>query len=735
MKIIKIFIITTIIFCSQLIYCQNEISFGFKFDDSVKVYDTLNLEFQFAWSGGLNSVQFCELDLNLDGISDLVLFDRTGDKLLFFVANFENSSVKYIYSPQYFNSFPKITNWIICKDYDNDGKNDIFTYTRFGIKVYRNESNNNELKFKQVTSPFIESYYNQIYSNIPATSADYPAIEDIDGDGDLDILVFGPLGSYVEFHKNYSMERYGTSDSLLYYKESDCWGRFAESEESNVITLNTCPGKSELEADNTKNEKHTGSTFLLFDADGDGLLDLLLGDVDYTSPCLLFNKGTVDEALITDYTFSFPDNNPINLFSFPVMNYLDIDKDGKKELIVSTFDPAQTKIANTNSVWLYKNIAEENSPQFVLETKSFFQDKMIDVGSGAYPLLFDYDNDGDLDLFVGNYGYWKECSYDQYMNLTCKYTSQIAYFENVGNSSNPEFVMITDDFASLSNYDLLGLYPAFFDYNNDGDFDLFCGNSDGTIILFENLGNDDFFMRNADWLNLSSMNLAYSTPCFYDFNKDGKSDLVIGNERGRIVYYENDGNNEFIHITDSLGEIDVRDQSASWSGYSTPCAFNHNDTTYLFVGSESGNVFCYYDIDNNLEGVFKEKILSPENLGYRTAPAVGNLNNVSYPEMIIGNFSGGLHFYEGVKSTLEGIENIKPINIKIYPNPGNNVIYIDSENDYLLNIFDLSGKIVFTKNISVGINQVDVKQLPKNSLYILKFSGKDGSNSFKWMKE
>jgi len=52
----------------------------------------------------------------------------------------------------------------------------------------------------------------------------YPAMADIDNDGDLDLLTFFGLGSYVEYHKNLSVEKYGTCDSLDFILTDKCWG-------------------------------------------------------------------------------------------------------------------------------------------------------------------------------------------------------------------------------------------------------------------------------------------------------------------------------------------------------------------------------------------------------------------------------------------------------------------------------------------------------------------------------
>ena len=47
--------------------------------------------------GGINSGQFSEIDLNLDGIMDIIVFDKSGNKLNPYI----NDNGNYIYAPQY----------------------------------------------------------------------------------------------------------------------------------------------------------------------------------------------------------------------------------------------------------------------------------------------------------------------------------------------------------------------------------------------------------------------------------------------------------------------------------------------------------------------------------------------------------------------------------------------------------------------------------------------------------
>ena len=79
-------------------------------------------------NGGLNSSQFSEIDLNLDGSN--IVFDRCGNKLSPYI----NNNGNFVYS-QYRNFFPKIENWILMDDYDCDGRNDIFTYSTAALSL------------------------------------------------------------------------------------------------------------------------------------------------------------------------------------------------------------------------------------------------------------------------------------------------------------------------------------------------------------------------------------------------------------------------------------------------------------------------------------------------------------------------------------------------------------------------------------------------------------------------
>ena len=108
----------------------------FQYDSSVRVFENGKL-IENAWAGGINSGQFGKIDINGDGVDDLVVYDRSANLLHPFITMEE----QYVYHPSYRAFFPDdIEGWILFRDYDCDGRKDIFAHTDRGMKVYRNNT-------------------------------------------------------------------------------------------------------------------------------------------------------------------------------------------------------------------------------------------------------------------------------------------------------------------------------------------------------------------------------------------------------------------------------------------------------------------------------------------------------------------------------------------------------------------------------------------------------------------
>jgi len=166
----------------------------YKRNDSILLIGSGSDTLLYPFAGGLNSCQFMNLDVNLDETDDIVIFDRHGNRILPFIIS-KSSPFKYRFAPEFASQFPAIEQWMQAVDYNADGRKDIFTYTIGGIKVYRNDSDS-KLRFTRVTNPFLLSLQGTTLTNILVTSADYPAIADVDSDGHKDIITFWGLGSF-----------------------------------------------------------------------------------------------------------------------------------------------------------------------------------------------------------------------------------------------------------------------------------------------------------------------------------------------------------------------------------------------------------------------------------------------------------------------------------------------------------------------------------------------------------
>ncbi len=681
-------------------------------------------EFSSPLSGGINAGQFSNIDLNLDGVMDIVVFDKSGNKLSPFI----NDNGDFIYAPKYRTNFPNLHDWVLLVDYNCDGKNDIFTYSSGGMAVYLNTSTT-ELEFTLIT-PLVLSDYGSNNLNIYISPVDIPAIADIDYDGDLDVLTFSILGGFVEYHKNMSMELYGNCDSLVYEFSESCWGLFYEGLNSYILNCPSCicPQITNTTPTNAK-QKHAGSTLLAIDVDNDNDKDLVLGDISYNNLNLLINGGDNQNAIMTAVDSVFPQNYSNTLAAemhvYPASYYIDVTNDGVKDLIVTT--NSENNSENFESCWLYENTGQNTSPDFNFIQKDFLQENMIELGTSAFPTFYDYNNDGLLDLVIGNYGYH---------NPNNDPASSLALFENIGNDSIPKYNLINRDWLGLSTTNLnttlnipaLNLSPTFSDLDGDGNKDLIVGDADGKVHFFTNNGGN-FQITNPNYQNIDVGQFAQ--PQIIDVNRDGLNDLIIGEQDGTINYLPNSGtttNAIFDTIITNWGGVDV-DQSYISTGFSNPTLYDSSGFYQLFVGSFSGNIYQFTNIDNNLNGQFTAVNSTSSNIwdGGKSALALADINNDNNPDMIVGNLSGGISFFSSdtllTDTTITNVSNqTKNIDFTIYPNPAETNFTIKSSETGTVTIKNLLGNTIYNKKKTEDVLKINISQFSKG-IYVVLFKG------------
>ena len=729
----RYFTLILISFFSSFCFSQ----FQFNFTDSLPVMKN-GQELSLPWAGGLNYAQVSDIDVDFDSDMDLLVFDRSNDQIRLFENAQENGIRFYKFNPQGYLLFPSDIRYRVhCIDYNGDGKNDLFTYGIGGVKVYKNTGNSSTGLTWELAKNLLYSDNWGTQLNLYVSSADIPAIVDVDIDGDIDILTYHISGEYLQYHKNLSQELYGHSDSLVYQLKNECWGGFREDVNSNTVFLND--QTSPCQAGNVPNAElkpmnqekaHSGSTVLALDYDGSGVKDLILGDVAYPSLNLLLNGGTSvnSNSLMVSADPNFPANStPISMQLFPAAYWVDVDFDGKKDLLVAP--NAKNVSENETSLLKYKNSSTNTNPNFIYETKSFLQQDMIEHGTGSIPVLVDIDNDGLEDLFVANFFAYKP---------SLSKESRIAYYKNTGTINNPIFNFIDSDFLNLSQSNLgLRMVPAFGDLDNDGKKDMILGLENGSVSYYKNTSTGSFLAFASPIQNVTDnlgqiINIGqYAAPQLFDLNSDGKLDLIIGKKTGEIVYYENSGTTIapiFELKNPILGGVDVS-TTVSPDGFATPHFFSYLDTNYLLVGSLSGASYFYKGIDDHLATDSTFELVSPDflgqmkNVGAYSACAIGDIDNDNKLDLFIGQDLGGLFHLEHDSSSSIGLEeaNLNEPKVQIYPNPTNGkfvVELLNLEPNFQLEIYSTLGSKLSEFTLNTMSNVIDISSLPAG-IYIV----------------
>lgn len=697
-------------------------------DQNIPVKAESGEQLLMPWAGGLNAAHHNLMDLNDDGKDDLVVFDRTAGKIIPFL----NEDNQYHYAPEYQNFFPSdITNWLLLRDFNCDGRKDIFTGNSLGIKVYTNVTAPGEnLSWEHYvfltgfggTSPVLLTKGFTAKINLQLQFDDLPSIVDADGDGDLDIFNVRFVGNgTVEYHQNFSMERYGTCDSLDYERITQQWGGFTECS-CGVFAFNNedCPPGGRT--------KHAGGkSLLVIDTDGDTDLDVLFSEASCRTLMLLENIGTTSSPVMNNPR-SFPIGAPAEFSIYPAAFYEDLDFDGKKDLVAipNIFSRAQFDSDLSHSNWFYKNNGSTASPNFSFTKTNFLQEHMIDVGDNAVPSFADYDGDGDYDMFISQH-------------LSTEGPAKIAFYENTGTSGQPEFTFVEDDMWEISQRFLYNMKIQFVDVNADAKIDLTMTATSlqtGATRLYRILNTSE---RGLDFsgqylIEMGAFNVGFSENTHLtDVNKDGVLDLLIGKSTGSLEYWRNTSSAEYGSMILTLDDDSYLGLGSTVLRQNIACFTSDLDgdgKTDLAFKDQAGSLKVVSDFRNATDatGATDVVVFNPlrenyesVNLGGNIWPTASNLFGTTKPTLIVGSVLGGLTVLRH-----DGSEALPETpTIEIYPNPL-------SKDDGLTIKIDRPGTVqIFT---TLGQEIMSPYYLPANQeivfrmryqaagMYILKFT-------------
>ncbi|MDG1381589.1 MAG: hypothetical protein P8P45_05345, partial [Flavobacteriales bacterium] len=254
--------------------------------DTVAVYGETGESMTNPWTGGLTAPQFSAADLDSDGVQDLFLFDRSGNRILPFqgcTSEAPESAVTYLYRPDWRNAFPEgIQEWALIRDANCDGVPDIFHNSQSGFRIWYGASSGDLVSYPEAptTNVFGNWDFGTGDQQLPliCLNTDIPALDDFDGDGDLDMVTWTETSStlYAYTGRGATEGSVGCGDTLIWDVTNRCYGMLSEASENNELFIgedHVCGfnvADPRLESETTSQTRHAGGTTALLELDGDG---------------------------------------------------------------------------------------------------------------------------------------------------------------------------------------------------------------------------------------------------------------------------------------------------------------------------------------------------------------------------------------------------------------------------------------------------------------------------------
>ena len=285
---------------------------------------------------------------------------------------------------------------------------------------------------------------------------------------------------------------------------------------------------------------------VLVDIDNDQDLDLFVTESGWNTKASSFYYQNIGDQNSPNFKLVPDDQNPLSQFSgfsshmAPVFGDLDDDGDLDALIMGNKMDDS----------FFLRNVGTPESPSYQAESNAFDgKDFPIDRENTNGPFYFyktstgvlvDMTGDGKLDFVVGIQG--ETLPYYASIN-------RLKVFENVGSSAEPSFLLTDEEGFRIAQPEFpVGTYavPAVADINQDGDFDIVVGSSDGGLQYIENTGT----AGDPELVEAASVNPfadvvqqgaprsgITAAPSFGDLNGDGFPDAIVGDSTGQLTTY------------------------------------------------------------------------------------------------------------------------------------------------------------------------------------------------------
>lgn len=275
------------------------------------------------------------------------------------------------------------------------------------------------------------------------------------------------------------------------------------------------------------------------DINNDHYLDLYLANLRANDQLFLNNgDGSFTEITVEAGIW--------NLANPSAVNMADVNNDGYLDIYISN-------LASENVLYL-------NNKDLSFRDYTFISGA-VDAGSSMGTIFFDYDKDGDQDLY-----------------LVHDHAEPNFLYQNDGEGQFIEVGAMTG-----ANVQGLGMGVDVGDVNNDGFSDIYITNLFKNILLLNK--GDGTFLNISKQAGIEDYGMGWGTT-FWDYNKDGQVDIFVANDSDFSpfpnVLYQNQGDATFIPI-----ELD---STVNWGqSYAIACLDYNLDGNMDFALANKGD--------------------------------------------------------------------------------------------------------------------------------------------------
>ena len=449
------------------------------------------------------------------------------------------------------------------------------------------------------------------------------------------------------------------------------------------------------------------------DYDANGFNDLVFGNSTGVNVVQANTDGT-------SYAVSASNNDVFTQRT----NFVDINNDGDLDIFVCHDVEPNVYYINDGSGGL--DFYQGANVNGVPEGLGVFQS-----GGNYGSVWIDYDNDGDIDMFMAKCG-----------GSDARRTNQL--FRNNGSGS------YTEVGVSAGLADIIQTWSsAWGDYDGDGDMDCWVGASSGSHKMMQNNGDGTFTDITAS-TGLSTFTTTGIENAPYDFDNDGHIDIL---SNGNILFNNGDGtftvNSSGMPPSGAVGDLNNDGFLDVFNG-----SLYYNDTNsnnwlkIVTIGTQSNinGIGARIEINSPTIGTQIRDVRSAEGFRYmsslNTHFGLGTDTSivsvtVYWPSGVVDvianpAINGTLTITEGETLSLQQ-SNVE--DLILYPNPTKDLLNLNSTFGFenaIYSVFDINGRRVM--NSRFNTNTIDVSRLSAGN-YILRIMDKGVIKSQKFIKQ